>query len=268
MTNKNIKSALQDALKEKIPSSQVELWPAVRASLVARRHQFLQKGEPMHMKRSSRLLRLAIPGLVIMAFLITALLTTQGRSFAQSLLQFFTRAEETTFELGPSQVVPDGVELAPTAQAPAPLISVAEAESQVGFKLAELPTVPDGFEYLGARLYGNAVNIEYQTQGRGGHLSIMQSQEGYLQSDWDKVPAEAIIPVKIGEMDGELVQGTFVVYAGESSAVWEPNAAMLRLRWFAGGTWFEMTKSGNVETIEYLDKTRMIELAESLTIQR
>ena len=35
MDNKNIQSILQDALEEEIPSSQVNLWSAVKASLVA-----------------------------------------------------------------------------------------------------------------------------------------------------------------------------------------------------------------------------------------
>ena len=171
-------------------------------------------------------------------------------------------------ELQPSQIVTSEPDLsAPTAEPPAPLISVAEAEAQVGFGVAKLPFVPDGFDYLGAKLYGNAVNIEYATQGYGGHLSIMQSQEGFIQSEWDKVPAHAIVPVKIGELDGEFVRGTFVVYAGETSATWEPDAAILRLRWVKDGVWFAMTKHGDVQVIEYLDQAGMIELAESLAVE-
>jgi hypothetical protein len=215
-----------------------------------------------------RLPRLAIPILVIVALLAIALMTPQGRSFAQSILAFFTRAESTSFPLQSSQIIAsESDSSAPTAMPPAPLISVAEAEAQVGFDAAELPFVPEGFNYLGARLYGNTIHIEYETSSKGGHLSIQQSQEGFIQSEWDQVPAEAIVPVKIGDLDGEFVQGTFVVFPRETSATWNPDMAMLRLRWEQDGIWFEITKSGNVEKIEYLDQAELIKMAESLSIQ-
>jgi hypothetical protein len=116
-------------------------------------------------------------------------------------------------------------------------------------------------------LYGDAVSIEYQTQGYDGHLIIKQSQQGFVQSDWDKVPAKAVVPVKIGELDGEFTHGTFVVYAGETAGTWNPDASILRLRWVQDGVWFEMTKYGNAEAIAYLDQAGLIELAESLAIK-
>jgi hypothetical protein len=41
----------------------------------------------------------------------------------------------------------------------------------------------------------------------------------------------------------------------------------LRLRWMKDGIWFEMTKFGNVESIEYLDQAGILALAESLVNQ-
>jgi hypothetical protein len=199
------------------------------------------------------------------ALLTIAFLTPPGRAFVQTIIQFFTRTESTSFELEPSRIateVPDPA--APTVAPPAPLISVPEAEAQASFEAAMLPTVPTGFEFLGARLYGNAISIEYQAQGGGGNLTVMQSPDGFYQSEWDRVPSDAIIPVKIGKLDGEFVQGTFVVFSGETSATWNPDASILRLRWIKDGTWFEMTKFGDVEAIEYLDQAEMIALAESL----
>ena len=222
----------------------------------------------MNTTRPHRIPRPAFAILMIVALLAVALVTPQGRTFAQSVLQFFMRSESTTFPLRPSQIMtsePDPS--APTAMPPVSLISVAEAEARAGFGVAVLPFVPDGFNYLGARLYGNAISIEYEAQGGGGNLIIMQSQEGFIQSDWDKVPANAIVPVKIGGLDGEFVRGTFVVYVGETSATWNPNAPILRLRWVKDDVWFEMTKFGDVKAIEYLDQAGLIELAESLAIK-
>jgi len=265
MENKNIQSILKDALEDKIPSAQVDLWPAVKANLVAGKDQ---QGEKMNTTKQRRIPRFAFAISLVVILLTIFFITPQGRSFAQSVLQFFNRAESTTFPLDDSQIITgDPDESAPTALPPVPLISVAEAEAQLGFDIAELPFVPEGVNYLGVRLYGNHARIEYAVPGFGGHLAIMQSQEGYYESDWDNVPANAVIPVKIGDLDGEFVQGTFVVYPGETSATWEPDAAILRLRWVNNGVWFEITKHGDVESIEYLDKAGMIKLAESLAVK-
>lgn len=272
MDNKNIRSILHDALEEEIPSAQVQLWPAIKTSLVAGKHTPVQQGEKMNAvisrRTSRRIPRLALAVSTVVALLAVAWLTPQGRALAQDVLQLFKRAENTTLPLEPSQVVtgePDSA--APTAAPPSPLISVAEAEAQVGFDIAELTLVPDGFNYLGVRLYGRTVNIEYATEGHGGHLSIQQSLQGFNESDWDRVPAHAVVPVKIGELDGEFTQGMFVVYPGATSATWEPNVATWRLRWVKDGVRFEMIKHGDVQAIEYLDQAKMIELAESLAAQ-
>ncbi|MFN2184774.1 MAG: hypothetical protein ACK2UU_12315 [Anaerolineae bacterium] len=222
----------------------------------------------MKSKRLPRVTRLAFVAAVLVALLAAALLTPQGRVLSQSILQFFTQAEATTVPLPSPQAAADEPDpLAPTAQPPSPLISVDEAEAQAGFDVAELPFVPDGLTYLGARLYGDSVSVEYQTEGLDGHLIIMQSQDGFMQSDWDQVPAGAAVPVKIGELDGEFIQGTFVVYAGETVGTWNPDAPILRLRWVQDGVRLEMTKYGNAEAISYLDQAGLVELAESLTIR-
>jgi hypothetical protein len=264
MDNKEIKSILEDAVEQEIPSSQIDLLPAVKASLVA--GQSFQQGEKMNPTISRRTQRLALTTLTVAVLMTLALITPQGRAFAQTILQFFTRAESNSFPLQPSQIAtnPEDPSL-PTAEAPAPLTSVVEAEAQVGFDAAEFPTVPEAFEYLGARLYGNAISIEYGVPSGGGNLILMQSKDGFVQSDWDKAPAESITPVRINGLDGEFVQGTFVVRAGETSATWNADAAILRLRWMKDGIWFEMTKFGDVEPIEYLDRDAMIALAERLT---
>jgi hypothetical protein len=268
MNNREIQSVLQDALEEEIPSSEVDLWPDVKASLVTSNHRLLQNGKKINTVITQRVPRFAFAIFLIVAALTLAFVTPQGRAGAQSVWRFFTRADSTAFPLQLSQIeTGEPASSAPTAEPPAPLISVAEAKAKVGFPVAELPFVPDGFNYLGARLYGNAVTVEYETPDKGGHLIIQQSQDGLIQSDWDRVPTDAIIPVMIGELNAEFTQGTFVVYTGETSAAWEPNAPILRLRWVDDGVWFEMTKFGDVEAIEYLDQARLIDLAESLVVR-
>ncbi len=268
MNEKRIRAALQDALDEKIPPSQIDLWPTVKANFGAGNYQKDQQGAKMNRKKVYRVRRFALAGAMFVALMAAALLTPQGRALSQSILQFFAQTEDTALPLAPSEIAEDRLEpSAATAAPPSPLIGVAEAGAQVGFDVAELPVVPDGLDYLGARLYGDTVSVEYQTPDYAGHLIIMQSQQGFNQSKWDSVPAHAIVPVKIGALDGEFIQGRFVVYAGETVGTWEPDAPILRLRWLQDGVWFEMTKSGYAEALAYLDQASMIELAESLAVK-
>jgi len=260
MEKKKVQSILQDALESKMPSSEIRLWRSVKASLVAGTTQ--PQGVKMNTNPTRPLTRPISIALAVIALLTLTLITPQGRAFAQSVLQFFTRAQSESFEL--DEPVAQTDPSAPTAMPPSPLVSVAEAETLAGFDLAELPSVPQGFEYLGARIYGNSVSIEYVAQGGGGNLILMQSSDGFLESDWAQVPSEAIVPVKVGAVDAEYAQGTFVVMAGEASATWNSDAPILRLRWVKDGIWFELAKYGDVVPIEYLDMHGLIELAESL----
>lgn len=258
MDRKNIQSILQDALEHEVPSSQIDLLPNVKERLVT---GTTQQGEKMISTSSRRMRRVALAALTVASLLAVAFITPQGRAFAQSVLQFFRRAETNSF---PVEVIePNPLEL--TAEPPTSLITVMEAEIRAGFDVAELPFVPNGFTYLGARMYRDAVSLEYEAQGGGGNLILMQSKDGFVESDWDKVPGDAIVPVRIGGVSGEFAQGTFVVPAGEASATWNSSAAILRLRWIKDGIWFDLTKYGDVEAIEYLDQAGMIELAERVT---
>lgn len=266
MSNQEIQSILKEALEEEIPSSQVNLWPAVEADLLAGKYIQNQQGESMITVKPHRMPRLALAIALFLALLALFFATPQGRSFAQSVLEYFTRSEGRTFPVEESLIAPlTPDETSPTAPPPAPLISAAEAEAQVGFEVAELPETPEGFEYLGARLYGNHVSIEYRTPGYG-HLIIKQSLEGYNQSEWGSVPGEVVIPVKIGDIDGEFSQGTFVVYPGETNATWNPEATIVRLRWVNEGVWFEIALYG--EAVEFFDMEGLIRLAESLNNQQ
>jgi hypothetical protein len=242
----------------------------LRASIVAEAAQTMEerrpmrtisdRGQEMNTRRPYRILRLAFALSVTAALLAFVFVTPWGQTLAQNALRFFVRTDNITFPLQSSQMVtPDPS--APTAQPPAPLVSIAEAERQTGLDIAELPFVPDGFNYLGARVYGNTVRIEYEAQGGGGSLIIRQSPEGFAQSEWDQVPEHAIVPMKIGELDGEFARGTFVVYPGDANATWDPDVPILRMRWVDDGIWFEMTKFGDVEAIEYLDQAHLAQLA-------
>ena len=263
MDKKSIRSILQEALEKEISSSQVNLLPAIKANLVAGKN--IQQGEKMNTARSRRTSRVAFAALGVVILLALAFVTPQGRAVAQEILQFFNRAESKVLPLPSDQMIsPEDAESMPTVQPPAPLVSVAEAEKNAGFKAKELPSIPKGFEFAGAMAIDGGISIQYQAQGNGGQLVINESTSGFMQSDWDQVPEDAIAQVKIGELDAEIVQGAYIVYSGDTSARWNPDVPILRLRWVENGIWFEMAKFGGVEAIAYLDQAGLIALAESM----
>ncbi len=213
-----------------------------------------------HAGRRYPRLRLALGMSLAAGFLALVFATPLGRTLAQSASWFFDRTEHLAFPLQRSQMTTP-VPSASTSESPAPLISLAEAERQAGFAVAALPFVPEGFTFLGARVADGVVSVEYEAQGGGGSLILRQSREGFVQSQWDEVPDHAIVPVKVGELDGELAQGTFVVREGDTTATWNPDVPVTRLRWVQDGIWFQITKFGDVEAIAYLDQARLTELA-------
>ena len=266
MEDKKIQSILQDALEEEVPSAEIKLWPAIKASLVAGRKPSVQQGEKMNPIYSRRISRVALATLAVGALIAVAFTTPQGRAFAQTVLQFFRRAESNVLPIPAEQIPsPEEAQAMPTAQPPAPIVSVAEAEQTAGFDARELPSVPEGFVFAGAMGRQGSISIQYEAVGGGGALVINESTNGFVQSEWDQAPVASISQVKIGELDAEIVQGAFVVYPGETVARWNSDAPILRLRWIQDGIWFEMAKFGGVERIEYLDQVALIGLAASLT---
>jgi len=263
MDKKKVQSILQDALENEFPPEEINLWPAVKADLVA--GNTYTQGEKMNVTKVSLLSRVAIATLFVLILLTVFALTPPGRAFAQSVFQFFTRAESKVRPLPPKQIPsPEEAQAISTVQAPVPFVDITEAETIAGFDAKELPAIPQGFEFAGAMSSEGYISIQYQAVGNGGQLTLNESTNGFMESEWDQTPADAITQVKIGELDAEIVQGAFVVYAGESVARWNPDAPILRLRWIEDGIWYEMTKFGNVESIEYLDQAGMVALAESL----
>jgi hypothetical protein len=266
MDDKKIQSILQNALEEEIPPSEIKLWAAIRASLVAGTKSFVRQGERMNNIGSRHVQHVALIVLMIAAAGTVALITPPGRAFAQTVLQFFRRAESNVLPLPAGQIPsPEEAQAMLTAQPPAPIVSVAKAEQTAGFDARELPSVPEGFIFAGAMGSQGSISIQYEVVGGGGALVINESTNGFMQSEWDQAPVESISQVRIGELEAEIVQGAHVVYPGETVARWNSDAPILRLRWIQDGIWFEMTKFGGVERIEYLDQDALIELAASLT---
>jgi len=151
MDEKKIQSILQDALEEEIPPSEIRLWSGIRDHLVAGKNTSNQQGEKMNGTQLHHLQRVALTVLMMAALATLAFVTPQGRVLAQNVLELFRRSDSYERPL-PTEHIPSTEDAAaPTAMPPAPLVSIAEAEALAGFNAAELASVPDGFQYLGAR---------------------------------------------------------------------------------------------------------------------
>ncbi len=145
---------------------------------------------------------------------------------------------------------------------------VSRAEAAVGFDIKEPPGDLRGLTFTSAEANPTLqrVLLTYTAIGGGSQLSILQARGNYASSSWGEVPPNADVQkVTVNGKEGEYVQGTFVVKPGATSAVWEPDAPVRRLRWREGDMWFQVRLDGHVVQIEYLEKDTLIELAESLT---
>jgi hypothetical protein len=264
MDRKNIQSILQDAVEHEVPSSQIDLLPNVKEHLVARRDTSFQQGEKMNPRKPRRIRRVVFAALMVVALMAIALTTPQARAIAQDIFKFFHRAESNVIPISPELIAAsEATQAIATVTLPAPLVTISDAYQVVGFGFL-VPEVPDGFVLLGARANSTSISIEYEAQGGGGALIINESLHEFMQSEWDQAPVEAISQVKIGDLDAEIVKGGFVVFPGETVARWNPEAPILRLRWIFDGIWFEIAKLGDVESIEYLDRDALLELAERM----
>jgi len=243
---------------------------------------------------------LALFALVVL-LVVATFATPWGKAFAQSLFQFFAVAEGDSFPLPTEEIALYNVAptVAPTFAAQlklieteepttpvpttftAPVIAgcedalasltyrcqVSRAEEAVGFDAKEPSDDIPGlvFERAEANPTLGVLGLHYKAIGGGTELIITQSRTDLVALGWGEVPPSANVEkVKIGQYDGEYVQGTFIVRPGATSAVWESNAPVQRLRWHEGDRLFGIDLFGRTASVEYLGKEALIALAESL----
>jgi hypothetical protein len=260
MDNENIKTMMQDVLNDEIPPSQIQLWMAVKAGLVA--------GESMKAGHLRRTRHIAFAILVVLSLLSVALITPQGHAFAQVALKFFTRASSNSFPLQP---IPDETPNLESDKVSTLMVfnNLAEAEDAIGFDAVGFPKELKGYVFRNfeANLALGILIMSYDAEGGGGELSFAQSLSGFPSDSWGEVPPTAVEKIVVGGKEGEYAQGMFVVLPSADSATWQPDAPVLRLRWKDGVRWLSLEKMGDTYPTEWLDKQAMIALAESLNAQ-
>src|SRR6266498_882472 len=240
MENKDIQSILQDVLEEEVPSSQVKLWHGVKKRLVARQTTLFPQGEKMNAVKPLSISHVAFAILGIVALLMFAVVTPQGRAFARNVLQFFARADQDRYPLQSWQMTP------PVNSLPESLfqLSVQKAESLTGYDVLSPVEIPFGMKFLGAS-YNTEHHIVTQAFGPEAEfieLSLWQQPLEYNQSCGDisrfcdnmlgsnLVGASANLEaVQIGDITGEYVEGVWNLT--DNGPVWINTSDLKTLRW-------------------------------------
>ena len=236
--NDQRKLSLQDMLEEEIPAAQIDVWPAVKQRLVARKHLLFQQGENMNTTRPRLFSQATLVVLMLAALLALAFVTPQGRALAHSLLQFFTRAGADALPAQPSY---EGIPEAPR------LLSAGAAASQAGFTVLAPSFLPEGLTFLGASYTPeiNAVVQQFGYDPQDIRLSIRQ-QPFTTREACDLcglVGASAPVEtVQIVDFAGEYTEGVWELT--DSGPVWRSDAMLKTLRWQQDGMAFEMIAMG------------------------
>lgn len=264
MDNKEIQSIIQDAVEDKIPSSQIDLWQTVKASLVEKQYQ---QGVKMNTIKSRRVPRLAFTTLTVAILLALTFLTPQGRAFAQNILQFFVRADQDRYPLQAWQMTPP---VQTSTESPFKY-SVQEAETLAGYDVLSPVEIPFDRVFVGAS-YDEKYHIVAQAFGQSADLlefSLWQQPLEYYQPCGDiSQPCDNMLgsnlagasadiqTVQIGDLTGEYVEGVWNLT--DNGPVWEPTPFLKTLRWKNDTMIFELVGG--------IDQTRddLVKLAESI----
>lgn len=268
MNNRKFRSILESALEQEISSSEIQMWPAIKAYLVAGNHLFVQQGEKMNPRNRPQ--GAAIVAVAIVLLMTLALVTPQGRAFAQNALRFFTRTENDTYYSPPldltfEDTTPFHAQCG-TSLPPGPTCSVEEIRSMVPFEVKELGTVPEGMRFVGSTGGPDFVELKYEYADRRlGSLHVAVEAIGNPSSIGTGIVAQSanVEPVQIGNLPGEYYTG--ILFQDEQGNVtWQPDDPMQTLRWEDGGSTYTIFY---YSTRYPLTKEDLIKLAESMTLE-
>jgi hypothetical protein len=215
---------------------------------------------------------LAISMLTTLTLAFGILATPWGQALAGDVLGFFIHKNDDVLAISAEEASRAGshpIEIEqPTHQYASAPLALESATAKLGFDVKEPDVIPDGFGFRGATAANKGVSLTYEFSGGGHGRTLIIDQKLMTDSDSTAkvVGASATIEeVQIGEVKGEYVEGDFVILPGATTATWNSDAPIRRLRWVNNGVLFQMTASGGSEDdYSYIGKAELIAIAESL----
>jgi hypothetical protein len=233
---------------------------------------------------------LIIVYLTIFSLFVFFTLTPQGRAVAQALLNFFTRTDQQSFLLPKEDLavfyspVPTYVlsliEVTPQPSLSSPGVNcsspetigtytceIQQTENRLGVNLKEFSLIPASWSFMGVYApLQNHISINYQSGG--GYLTLRQGIGDFpTDSDWEKVPTSVVQQIKIGEYQGEYVNGSFSLLNGSKEITWGSDGGIQRIRWKEEERWFEIFEANGPGVTGYMDQQTLITLATSMVYQ-
>jgi hypothetical protein len=295
MDHNAFKSHLQRRAEQMAPTSEVNLWPAIRARLSSPHAVLPISPGGFKMKPSSRaipiLAGIALALILALAFFAT---TPQGQALAQQFISLFFRTAPDVRPFPPEDASPvpitpaaspaaitpavaSSATVTPVADSPdvTPIADSSAGESLPGWQIFKPSWLPEGVGAIGAIEYHSKSGVVLQEYG---FLKTIGMSAGFFFLDQRKTPFTDLWPVgesahietiQIGDVPGEYVIGA---WGGATDHLeWEANPNIQHLRWKANGYYFNIdfiAMSINPEDLAtspyYLSKEKLIAIASSL----
>ncbi|HEX2997723.1 MAG TPA: hypothetical protein VHP14_23070 [Anaerolineales bacterium] len=222
----------------------------------------IEEKKGVEMNARNRRVKVAV-AMTIVILIASLIVTPQGRAFAQNILQFFNRAESDQLPPLSWQLTPF-----PTQTIPAPTLSVANAEEQIGFDIREFIAAPAGLTLQGARLAGKTIYIDYASDDGACRLTLAQAlNSGDPNADiWKQFAAADMQAVQVGEFSGELVHdpanATVHLRWQQPDDGYPPPALIASADWQPGTLALELIQSCTPDSPAYLSEESLIRLAQ------
>lgn len=288
-----LKSLLDEIAEKEVPLG-IDLWPEIQHRLLIGKPYDL---EGVTIRRPARLRPVLVVCLVLFVLCLAFLLfTPQGHTFAQQVVQFFTRTE------GHTQPLPEGINhyitpapahyleiilvdpqtssrtinnlpTYPGCEDPAVVqtyhCQMAAAELLAEFDAQELPSDPTGlaFEMIDVDPEDRSITI-YYANGNPSNidwLSLTQGLGSFPADKFPEVPVDEGEAVQVAGSPGEYVSGAFIYRFESDFSTWMSDPGIIQqLAWQNGNRWFVIQEAITAGHPGYMDRQALITLAESL----
>lgn len=231
---------------------------------------------------------LAVPAFVVAVLLLAVLAIPGARALAQDVILLFQRSDSDTLVIHlaptPRGLAPQPTDMFTASEGPLALdsnypLTLDQASAEAGFRVQTPATIPQGFEFRGARYNSNGPAVE-QYFVFSEHIGpTLTPQFTFIQqpvSFTDPIgPSATVELVNVGEFLGEYVSGGWL-YKPTGTQVepdgslkqeftWERTMVPLQtLRWAQNGHFFEIAYVASDTQEGHLLMQDLIDLAASV----